>query len=43
MQIRAILLAAVLVVMPLAARAADLVIWWEEGFHPEQWLSLIHI
>jgi multiple sugar transport system substrate-binding protein len=29
---RAIILAAVLMLVPLGARAADLVVWWEEGF-----------
>ena len=35
MQVRAVLLAAALVLAPLGARAADLVVWWEEGFYPE--------
>ena len=34
MQVRAILLAAVLMLAPLAARAADLVVWWEKGYNP---------
>jgi multiple sugar transport system substrate-binding protein len=36
MRVRAILLAAALMLAPLAARAADLVVWWEEGFNPAQ-------
>ena len=36
MRVRAVLLAAALVLTPLSARAADLVVWWEEGFHPEE-------
>src|SRR3954452_2819562 len=36
MRVRAILLAAVLILAPLAARAADLVVWWEEGYNPEE-------
>jgi len=33
MRVRVILLAAALVLAPLGARAADLVVWWEEGYH----------
>ena len=36
MRVRAILLAAMLVLLPLGTRAADLVVWWEEGFNPEE-------
>jgi multiple sugar transport system substrate-binding protein len=36
MQIRAVVLAAALALVPLAAQAADLVVWWEEGFNPEE-------
>src|SRR4051794_22792308 len=36
MQVRAILLAAALVLAPLGARAADLVVWWEGGLFPEE-------
>ena len=36
MWVRAVVLAAVLVVLaPLAAQAADLVVWWERRFYPE--------
>jgi multiple sugar transport system substrate-binding protein len=34
MQVRAVILAAALVLVPLGARAADLVVWWEEEFAP---------
>ena len=30
------LLAAALVLAPLGARAADLVVWWEKGFYPQE-------
>jgi multiple sugar transport system substrate-binding protein len=36
MRVRAVLLAAVLVLAPLGARAADLVVWWDKGFYPEE-------
>ena len=36
MRVRAVLLAAALVLAPPGARAADLVVWWEEGYHPEE-------
>src|SRR5215210_9320359 len=36
MRVRAIILAAALVLVSPAARAADLVVWWEEGFNPEE-------
>ena len=34
MRVRAVILAAALMLAPLGARAADLVVWWEEGFNP---------
>ena len=34
MRVRAVLLAAALVLAPLGARAADLVVWWEKGLLP---------
>ncbi len=34
MQVRAILLATALMLAPPAARAADLVVWWESGWNP---------
>jgi multiple sugar transport system substrate-binding protein len=36
MRVRAVLLAAALVLAPPGTRAADLVVWWEEGYHPEE-------
>ncbi|MDF2760058.1 MAG: carbohydrate transporter substrate-binding protein, partial [Thermomicrobiales bacterium] len=36
MRVRAVLLAAALVLVPLSAWAADLVIWWEKGFYPAE-------
>jgi multiple sugar transport system substrate-binding protein len=33
---RPILLAAALVIAPLSARAADLVVWWEKGYHDQE-------
>ena len=36
MRVRAILLAAALVLAPLGARAADLVVWWEKAYSPEE-------
>jgi multiple sugar transport system substrate-binding protein len=36
MRVRTILLAAALVLVPLGARAADLTVWWEQGYHPEE-------
>ena len=36
MRARAVVLAVALVLAPLGARAADLVVWWEKGFNPEE-------
>jgi multiple sugar transport system substrate-binding protein len=36
MRVRAILLVAALMLVPPAARAADLVVWWEKGIYPEE-------
>ena len=33
---RAVVLALALVLTPLGAQAADLVVWWEQGFNPEE-------
>jgi multiple sugar transport system substrate-binding protein len=33
---QAIFIAAALVLAPLGARAADLVVWWEKGFYPQE-------
>src|SRR4051794_19685872 len=36
MRVRAVLLAAALTLAPLSVRAADLVVWWEQGFSPDE-------
>jgi multiple sugar transport system substrate-binding protein len=36
MRSRTAVLAAMLAMAPLGAQAADLVVWWEKGFYPEQ-------
>ena len=36
MRVRAVILAAILALAPPGARAADLVVWWEGGFNPEE-------
>jgi multiple sugar transport system substrate-binding protein len=36
MRVRAVLLAAALALAPLAVRAADLVVWWDKAFYPEE-------
>jgi multiple sugar transport system substrate-binding protein len=36
MWVRVVLLAATLALAPLSTRAADLVVWWEEGWYPEE-------
>src|SRR3954447_2028689 len=36
MRVRAVLLAVALVLVPLGTRAADLLVWWEKGFYPEE-------
>jgi multiple sugar transport system substrate-binding protein len=36
MRIRATVLAGALVMAPLGAGAADLVVWWEEGFYAQE-------
>jgi multiple sugar transport system substrate-binding protein len=36
MQVRAIVLAAALMLAPSGARAADLVVWWDEGYYAEE-------
>jgi multiple sugar transport system substrate-binding protein len=36
MDFRAAVLAALLMTSPLEARAADLVVWWEKGFYPQE-------
>ncbi len=36
MRARAVVLAAAIVLAPLGAQAADLVVWWEEGLYPQE-------
>ena len=36
MRARAVVLAAALVLAPLGAEAADLVVWWEQGFYAQE-------
>jgi ABC-type glycerol-3-phosphate transport system substrate-binding protein len=33
---RAVVLAAAIAIAPLGARGADLVVWWEKGFYPQE-------
>jgi multiple sugar transport system substrate-binding protein len=36
MRSRAVVLAAAIVMAPLGAQAADLVVWWEKGYYAEE-------
>jgi ABC-type glycerol-3-phosphate transport system substrate-binding protein len=36
MQKQAVLVALTLVLAPVGAKAADLVVWWDEGFYPQE-------
>jgi ABC-type glycerol-3-phosphate transport system substrate-binding protein len=36
MRARAVVLAVAIVLAPLGARAADLVVWWEQGYYPQE-------
>ena len=36
MRARAVVLAVALVLAPLGAKAADLVVWWDKGFYPQE-------
>ena len=36
MRSRTAVLAAMLAMAPLGAKAADLVVWWEKGFYPQE-------
>jgi multiple sugar transport system substrate-binding protein len=40
---RTVVLVAMLIMAPLPAEAADLVVWWEEGFNPEEDTALREI
>jgi ABC-type glycerol-3-phosphate transport system substrate-binding protein len=35
MRSRAVVLGAALVMAPLGARGADMIVWWEQGFYPQ--------
>ena len=36
LRVPAVVLASALIVAPLGARAADLVVWWDKGFYPQE-------
>jgi ABC-type glycerol-3-phosphate transport system substrate-binding protein len=36
MQLRSLLLVTVLMLAPLSAQGADLVVWWEKGFYAQE-------
>ena len=36
LRVRAVVLAAALILAPLSARGADLVVWWEQGFYSQE-------
>ncbi len=36
LHVRAVVLAAAFVLAPLGARGADLVVWWQSDFHPQE-------
>ena len=36
LRVRAVVLAVAIVLAPLGARAADLVVWWNKGFYPQE-------
>jgi hypothetical protein len=36
MQVRAVILATMLMLVPLGVRAADLVVWWEKAYYPRR-------
>ena len=43
MRVRAVILAAALMLAPLAARAADLAVWWDEARYPAEDLALAEL
>ncbi len=43
MQLRAILLATILVLPPLGARGANLVVWWEKGFYAQEDEAIVEV
>jgi ABC-type glycerol-3-phosphate transport system substrate-binding protein len=40
---RAVVLAAAIVLAPLGARAADLVVWWDEAYYAEEGAAIMEI
>ena len=36
MRIRAVILASALIMSPLTAQAADLIVWWDEGYYAQE-------
>ena len=36
MRARAVVLAVAIVLAPLGAQAADLVVWWDRGYYPQE-------
>jgi ABC-type glycerol-3-phosphate transport system substrate-binding protein len=43
LRVPAVVLASTLILAPLGARAADLVVWWESGFYPQEEAALREI
>ena len=43
MRARAVVLAVAIVLAPLGAKAADLVVWWEKGFYPQEDQALAEV
>ena len=43
MRIRAAVLAAALILAPLGAGAADLVVWWDEGYYAEEGDAIVEV
>ena len=36
LRVRAVVLASALILAPLGATGADLVVWWDKGFYPQE-------
>ena len=43
MRAQTVLVALALILAPLGAQAADLVVWWQKGFNPEEEQALAEI
>ena len=43
MRAGAVVLALAIVLAPLGARAADLLVWWEEGVNPEEDAAIVEV